>query len=88
MPIDVVEVVGQGIGGIPSDFAGGDRSRPVTGDGCASDRGSVWDVGNVNGMAVGEAETLVQPCWCSIDPVDGFHSVSRHPLHGYRSVMA
>lgn len=88
MPIDVVEVVGQGVGGIPCDPAGGDRSRPVTGDGCASDGGRIWDIGNINGMAVGKAETLVQPRWCGVHPVDGFDSVSGHALNGYGSVMA
>ena len=88
MPVDVIEVVGQGVSGIPCDPAGGDRSRPVTGDGCASDGGRIRDVGNINGMAVGEAETLVQPRWCGVHPVDCFYSVSGHALDGYSSVMA
>src|SRR6266576_376816 len=88
MPIDVVEVIRQGVGCVPGNFAGGDRTRPVTGDGRASDGCRIWDVGNINGMAVGETEPLVQPRWCSVHPVNGFDSVSGHALHGYGSVMA
>src|SRR5215468_3654974 len=86
--VDVVEVVGQGVCGVPCDLPSGDRSRPVTGDGRAPDGGGIRDVRNINGMAVCKAETLIQPCWCRVHPVDGFHSVSRHTLNGYGSVMA
>jgi hypothetical protein len=86
--INVVEVISQGIGGIPGDPAVGDRTRPVTGDGGASNGGGVGEIRDVNGMAVGEAETLVQPRWCGVYPVNGFDSVSGHALNGYGSVMA